>query len=152
MKNLSYALSLTFVAAVSFIFIFLAVGMVPYWQGMSGVAIQAWWSGPFMNFSTLMVPIHFLSILALGFGFFQHRKEAKPQKLWWIVALVGLLVCQSINFTLHGPRLNPALQSGSLADADALGIFDDWDFYHMIRTTFVGISLIALVVIGSVRR
>lgn len=152
MKSLSYTLAFTFTSAVSFIYLFLAVGMVPYWQTLSGNEIQAWWSGPFMNFSTLMVPIHMLSIIAIIFGFSTHRKEEKKQKVWWTISLVGLLTCQMINFLLHGANFNPALQSGTLTAPEALTTFDDWDFYHSIRTISVCVALITLILIGASRK
>ncbi|MEM6642412.1 MAG: hypothetical protein AAF616_05495 [Bacteroidota bacterium] len=152
MKSISYTLAFTFVAAVSFIFLFLAIAMVPYWQGLSGFEIQAWWSGPFTNFSIVMVPIHLLSLATIFFGFFNHIKGEKAHKFLWIMALLGLLICQIFNFTLFGVNLNPALQSGSLSETEALFIFDDWQWYHNIRTASVCASLLALIVIGSARK
>ena len=149
MKSTSYTLAFAFTSAVSFIFLFLAVGMVPYWQELSGVDIQSWWSDPFTNFPPIMVPIHLISIFAMIYAFAKHRKGGPSRRSWWIVSLISLLACQVINFTLHGAVFNPALQSGSLSAAEALETFDEWVFYHNIRTVFACISLTALIVIGS---
>ena len=144
MKSISSTLAFTFVAAVTFIYLFLAVAMVPYWQTLDGTEIQIWWSGPFTNFSTIMVPIHLLSMVTITFGFIKHRQDKTVLRVLWIVALVGLFVCQGFNFIYYGGTLNPALQSGNLSEAEAIVTFDDWDFYQTVRTAFAGLSLIAL--------
>ena len=148
MKSTTYTLAFTFVSAVSFIYLFLAIGMVPYWQSLNGTELQIWWRGTFINFSTLMVPLHLLSIATMIFAFTKNFKEEKSQRKLWIISLAGLLTCQFMNFTLYGADLNPTLQSGVLTSSEALSIFDDWDFYHSIRTAFVCSSLITLIWIG----
>ena len=50
---------------------------------------------------------------------------------------------------LYGGFYNAALMSGTLEPQIALDTFDNWDFYHKVRTAFVLISLGALVVIGT---
>ena len=152
MKSISYTLAFTFTSAVSFIYLFLSIGMVPYWNTLNGTELQTWWSGPFTNFSTLMVPIHLLSIVTIIFGFLKHRKGEKKQNILWTISLIGVLVCQVINFTLHGANFNPALQSGTLAAPEALAIFNDWDFYHTIRTISVCFGLTALIFIGLLKK
>lgn len=152
MRSISYTLAFTFVSAVSFIFLFLAVGMVPYWHSLSGTDIQDWWSGPFVNFSTIMVPIHLCSIVSIILGFYFHRTEKGIQRTFWIIALLGLLVCQGFNFILYGANINPTLQSGTLTEVEALTAFNKWDFYHSVRTIFVCISLLALILIGSSKK
>ncbi|MEM6629188.1 MAG: hypothetical protein AAF694_05925 [Bacteroidota bacterium] len=147
-RNAAYLLALTFVAAVAFIYLFIAIGLVPYWQEMSGVEIQAWWEGPFTRFSYLMVPIHFLSIITHIYAYVLHRRGPKPFDKLWLLALSTLLICQAFNFGLHGSIYNPSLQSGTLEPAVALETFDNWDVYHTVRTISVCISLVTLVIIG----
>lgn len=143
----AYLFALTFVGSVAFIYAFIAIALVPYWQELSSAEIQSWWSGPFTRFSYIMVPLHLLSIIAMVYAFFKNRKESSGKALWFI-ALVTLLICQGFNFGVYGGVYNPALQSGTLAAPEALSTFDDWSFYHMIRTISVCGSLFALLMIG----
>lgn len=148
-KSAAYILAFTFVSAVAFVYLLIAIALAPYWQTLSGADIQAWWSGPFTRFSYLMVPVHLLSILTTIYAYTVHRKDEKPFNQLWLLALIMLLICQVFNFTLHGSVYNPALQSGILEEAEALSTFDNWDFYHTIRTAAVCISLLALIIIGA---
>ena len=65
-----------------------------------------------------------------------------------MIALITLLICQGFNFGLYGGVYNLALQSGTLEAQEALTTFDNWDFYHTVRTISVCISLVALIIIG----
>lgn len=144
----SYILAFTFVTAVTFVYLLISIALVPYWQELSGTEIQAWWAGPFTRFSYLMVPVHLLSIITMIYAFIVNRKGVHVPKNLWIVALLGLLICQIFNFSIFGGVWNLSLQSGTLDPAVALETFDKWDFYHNIRTLSVTISLISLIVIG----
>ncbi|MEM9830804.1 MAG: hypothetical protein AAF944_09200 [Bacteroidota bacterium] len=146
-KNTSYIFAFTFVSAVAFIYAFIAIGLVPYWQELSGTEIQSWWAGPFTRFSIIMVPLHFLSIITMVYAFIKNRKESNGKALW-LTALITLLICQAFNFGLYGGVYNPALQSGTLEVQQALTTFDNWDLYHTVRTISVYISLVALIIIG----
>lgn len=151
MKNqkhaITYIIAFAFVSAVAFIYVFIAIGLVPYWQELSGTEIQAWWSGPFTRFSNIMVPLHILSIISIIYAFAINRRG--NNKILWLTALVTLLICQAFNFGLYGSVYNPALQSGSLEPKDALDTFDSWDFYHTVRTIAVCLSLVSLIFIGT---
>ena len=147
-KNIAYIFAFTFVSAVAFIYLLISIALIPYWQELTGIEIQAWWSGPFTRFSYLMVPVHLLSIATSIYAYIQHRKEKRPLNLLWLFALVTLLICQAFNFGLYGSVYNPALQSGTLEASEALEIFDKWSFYHHIRTASVGVSMVLLIVIG----
>lgn len=144
----SYILAFTFTAAVTFIYLFISVALVPYWQELSGNEIQVWWAGPFTRFSYLMIPVHLLSIITMIYAFSVNRKGENSPKILWVVALLGLLICQVFNFSIFGAVWNPELQTGTLDPTVALKTFDKWDFYHSIRTLSVTISLIILIVIG----
>lgn len=144
----SYILAFTFVAAVTFVYLLISIALVPYWQELSGTEIQAWWAGPFMRFAYLMVPVHLLSIITMAYAFIVNRKGENAPKTLWIVALLGLLICQIFNFSIFGSVWNLSLQSGILDPSVALETFDKWDFYHNIRTLSVTISLIILIAIG----
>ena len=146
-NNATYIFAFTFVSAVAFIYVFIAIALVPYWQELSGIEIQSWWSGPFTRFSNIMVPLHLLSIITMIFAFIVNRKKSDNKSLW-LIALVTLLICQGFNFGLYGPVYNPALQSGTLEAKEALTIFDNWDLYHIIRTISVCVSLGTLIIIG----
>ena len=147
-NNIAYIFAFTFVSAVAFIYLFISIALVPYWQTLSGTEIQAWWSGPFSRFSYLMVPVHILSIVTSIYAYLIHRKENRPLNLLWLFALITLLICQAFNFGLYGSDYNPALQSGTLEASEALEIFDKWSFYHHIRTASVCVSMVLLVFIG----
>lgn len=147
-QNTAYILAFTFVSAVTFIYLLIAIALVPYWQSLSGVAIQEWWSGPFTRFSYLMVPVHLLSIITMIYAYVINRKAVKPLNRYWLIALITLLICQAFNFALHGSVYNLALQSGTLGADKALNVFDQWDFYHNLRTASVCISLLFLILIG----
>ena len=147
-KHIAYIFAFTFVSAVAFIYLLISIALVPYWQELSGTEIQAWWSGPFIRFSYLMVLVHVLSIVTSIYAYILHRKEKRPLDLLWLFALVTLLICQLFNFGLYGSVYNPALQSGTLEASEALEIFDKWAFYHHIRTASVCISMVLLIVIG----
>ena len=90
----------------------------------------------------MMVPVHFLSMAALGTAYVLHRKTSLSRI--FLLALVALLFCQAFNFTLYGGILNPALQSQELSDADALATLDRWAFFNVIRTLGAIVSLLAL--------
>ena len=147
-KNLAYIFAFTFVTAVAFIYLLISVALVPYWQELNGIEIQAWWAGPFTYFSYLMVPVHILSIATSIYAYLLHRKEKRPLNLLWFFALITLLICQGFNFGLYGSIYNPALQSGTLEASEALEVFDKWSFYHHIRTASVCVSMVLLIVIG----
>lgn len=148
-KNRAFILTFTFVSAIAFIYLFIAVGLVPYWQQLSGIEIQAWWSEHFVKFGFLMIFIHLLSIITGVYAYRLHRKEEKEIKRLWLVGLITLLICQAFNFVLYGGFYNAALMSGTLEPQIALDTFDNWDFYHKVRTAFVLVSLGALIVIGT---
>ena len=147
-KKIAYTFSFTFVTAIAFIYLLISIALVPYWQALSGIEIQAWWSGPFARFSYLMVPLHLLSIFTSVYANSLHRKEGQALRLIWLFALITLLICQAFNFGLHGSIYNPALQSGTLGASEALEIFDNWSFYHHIRTASVCVSMTLLIFIG----
>ena len=146
-QSTSYILAFTFVSAVAFIYLFIAVGFVPYWQELDGIEVQKWWSGPFNRFSYLMIPTHLLSIVTMIIAYRVHRNEKVNIKLWFS-SLITLLICQVFNFTIFSFNYNPTLQSGTLEPSVALETVDNWDFYHTIRTFSVWVSLISLITIG----
>ncbi len=151
-QSTAFILSFTLVVAIAFIYLLIAIALVPYWQSLSGSDLQSWWAGPFTRFSYLMVPVHLLSIISIIVAFSLHRNTTGTIKILWVIALITLLVCQGFNFTLHGSVYNLALQSGSLSDLEALAIFEDWDFYHTIRTISVCVSAFCLMLIGATNR
>ncbi|MEO0325325.1 MAG: DUF1772 domain-containing protein [Myxococcota bacterium] len=134
-RPFAFTLAFATVTAVAFIFLFLAVGLVPYWQDLSGPEVQAWWAGPFTHFPPMMAPLHLASIGAMVWAFVVHRRE--PVRWLWIGALLGLLGCQAFNFVVFGNDLNPALASGTLDEATALATLDRWDLLHTVRTALV---------------
>ncbi|MEL6255864.1 MAG: DUF1772 domain-containing protein [Bacteroidota bacterium] len=147
-KHRAYIFAFTFVTAIAFIYLLISIALIPYWQELSGIEIQAWWSGPFSRFPYLMVPLHVSSIVVSIYAYRLHRKEERPLKLIWLFALLSLLICQAFNFGLHGSIYNPALQSGTLEASEALEVFDKWAFYHHIRTLSVCVSMILLIYLG----
>lgn len=147
-QTTAFILAFTFVSAVTFVYLLIAIALVPYWQELTGTEIQAWWSGPFTRFAYLMVPVHLLSIITMVYAFMANRKGENVLKSLWVVALLGLLICQIFNFSIFGSVWNISLQSGTLDPSVALETFDNWDFYHTIRTLSVCISLVSLIVIG----
>ncbi|WP_298539189.1 DUF1772 domain-containing protein [uncultured Aquimarina sp.] len=147
-QTTAYLLAFAFVAAVTFVYLFITIALVPYWQELSGIEIQTWWFGPFTRFSYMMVPVHLLSIITIIIAYRAHRNEEGLIKKLWVLALVTLLICQAFNFSIFAFDFNPSLQSGTLEEVTALETFDNWDFYHLIRTLSVCISLITLIVIG----
>ncbi|MEM9844467.1 MAG: hypothetical protein AAF965_06680 [Pseudomonadota bacterium] len=144
-QRVAFGLSFIFVVTIAAVFLFIAIALVPYWQGLSGAAVQDWFAGPFNRFSFMMVPAHFLSMAALGTAYFLHRKTV--WRRLFLFALVALLFCQAFNFTLYGAVLNPALQSQALSDEEALATLDRWDFFHNIRTLGVIVSAVTLAAI-----
>ena len=148
-RPLAFTLAFATVTAVAFIFLFLGVGLVPYWQELSGPAVQAWWAGPFTRFTPLMGPIHLASIAAMVWAFVVHRRE--PARWLWVGALLGLLGCQAFNFTVYGTDLNPTLASQALDEATALATFDRWASLHTVRTA-LALGSFACLAARSVRR
>lgn len=136
------AMSVLFVITIAAVFLFIATAMVPYWQEMTGSEVQDWFAGPFVRFSYMMVPVHFLSIASLVLTYVLYRKTHFKRTI--LVALIALLVCQAFNFALYGAVLNPALQSQELSSEVALATLDRWDLFHTIRTFFVAASALAL--------
>ena len=78
-KNTVYILTFIFVSAIAFIFLFIAVGMVPFWQQLSGIEIQAWWTDHFVKFGFLMIFIHLLSIISTIYAYNVHSKQDNKQ-------------------------------------------------------------------------
>jgi len=149
-QRTAFGLSFILVTTIAAVFLFIGIALVPYWQEMSGSEVQDWFAGPFSRFSFMMVPVHFLSMAALGAAYVLHRKTSLSRI--FLLALAGLLLCQAFNFTLYGGVLNPALQSQELSDADALATLDRWAFFHVVRTLGVIVStlvLMAIIVKGS---
>ncbi|MEM8859377.1 MAG: hypothetical protein AAGD96_13705 [Chloroflexota bacterium] len=144
-KSASFILSFTFIAAISFVYIFIATAIEPYWQTLDGFEIQQWFVDHFGRFATLMVPVHFASIISIITAFILHRND--PTKRLWLVALITLLICQFFNFVVYGGNFNVALSSGTLDPAVALDTLDQWGFYHIIRTVSVCISMVTLGII-----
>lgn len=140
-------LSFTFVAANAFVYLFLMIAIVPYWQELSGTEVQQWFSGPFSRFAHLMVPVHLLAISTTVAACWLHRGEGRTRRLWYI-ALGTLLISQGFNFTLYGGVLNPSLAAPELAASETLNVLDDWDLYHKVRTLFVCLSLACLGVVS----
>jgi hypothetical protein len=145
--RITFALSCAFILAVAWIYLLLAIAIVPYWQTLSGTEVQAWFAGPFVRFSYLMVPVHLLSIITTVAAYIMNRKG--PHETLFLVAMVTLLICQAFNFTLFGANYNPALQSQSLTPDAALAVLDQWDFYHLVRTVSVCVSAITMMVITT---
>jgi hypothetical protein len=146
-QRLSFLLAFIFNLTVAAVFLFIAIGLVPYWQELSGTEIQAWFAGPFTRFSYMMIFVHLMSIGTTIWAFVLHRHSEKPLGTRWLVALVALLICQAFNFTLFGANYNLALQSGTLEAAVALQTLDNWDFFHRLRTASVCISVVAMAAI-----
>ena len=113
-QRLSFLLSFISIVTVAAVFLFIATGMVPYWQELSGTEIQDWFAGPFTRFAYMMIVVHLLSIGTTIWAFILHRKSEQPLGMLWLVALVTLMICQGFNFTLFGANYNLALQSGAL--------------------------------------
>ena len=130
------------------IYLFITIGLTPYWQTLSGSEVQVWFSGPFTGFSFLMVPLHLLSmaimLVAVIYNWYRDLSL-------WLLAAIALFVCQGFNIFLHNAILNPALQSGMLSQHEALITFDNWDIYHRMRTIAALISMAILMII-SMRR
>lgn len=145
-RRLAFNLSFIFILIVSAVYMFLAIAIVPYWQGLSGSEVQSWFAGPFRRFGTMMVPVHLLSILTTILAFVLLRCETDLRLL--SLALVALLICQGLNFTLFATDLNPALQSGLLSDDGALAAFSRWAYWHNVRTAAVVVSAFAMFVIA----
>lgn len=140
MHNVQLA-SYTFVTAVSFVYLFIAIALVPDWQTLSGAEIQAYFAGPFQRFPILMVPVHLLTIVTTIAAFVIHRHERGTRRLLWWGALATMLVCE-VGFSAYfGSSLNPALASGELSDEAAWSTLDRWDSLHNVRTTFILVSL-----------
>ncbi|MEM9001740.1 MAG: hypothetical protein AAGB24_15880 [Bacteroidota bacterium] len=151
-QKISYIFSFTFVTAITIIYLFISIVLIPYWQGLSGSEIQEWWGDFFTRFPYLMVPVHLLSMITILIAFAIHLKQEKSiKRTWWLIALLTLFICQAFNFALHGTVYNPALQSGLLEPKEALVVFDNWAFYHNLRTLAVCISLVFLIGIGIVK-
>lgn len=146
-QRLSFLLSFVSILTVAAVFLFIATGLVPYWQELSGTEIQDWFAGPFTRFAYMMIVVHLLSIGTTIWAFILHRKSEQPLGMLWLVALVTLMICQIFNFTLFGANYNLALQSGTLEPQLALQTMDSWDFYHKVRTASVCISAIMMSVI-----
>lgn len=144
-QRLSFLLSFISILTVAAVFLFIATGMIPYWQELSGTEIQDWFAGPFTRFAYMMILVHILSIGATIWAFIVHRRSEKG--MLWLVALVTLLICQGFNFTLFGANYNLALQSGTLEPEVALQTIDNWDIFHKVRTASVCISAIVMSVI-----
>lgn len=149
-KTTAFTLSFILITAISFVYLFIATAIVPYWQGLSGIEIQAWFMDHFGRFAYLMVPVHFLSIITIIIAYIMHRKD--DTKRLWLLALVTLLICQFFNFVVFGFNFNTALSSGTLDPAVALATLDQWGFYHVIRTISICISLISLGVISIISK
>ncbi|MEM8920701.1 MAG: hypothetical protein AAGB25_04995 [Pseudomonadota bacterium] len=139
-----FILSFFCVTSVAMVYLFMQIGLVPYWQGLSGSEIQAWWAGPFRRFSLMMPLVHLGSIITTIAAFILLRRK---DFFLWLIALLGLLVCQGFNFGVYGPNFNPALQAGSLEDAAALAAFGDWALYHGVRTAAALVSMVAMIII-----
>ena len=144
-QRTAFGLSFILVTTIAAVFLFIGTALVPYWQEMSGSEVQEWFAGPFSRFSYMMVPVHFLSMAALGAAYFLHRKTSLSRII--LLAFVALLFCQAFNFTLYGGVLNPALQSQELSNAEALATLDRWAFFNAIRTLGVIVSSLALMAI-----
>ncbi|MEO0604387.1 MAG: DUF1772 domain-containing protein [Myxococcota bacterium] len=140
MRN-AHLVSYTFVTAVSFVYLFIAIALVPDWQTFSGAEIQAYFAGPFQRFSLLMVPVHLLTIVTTIAAFVIHRHESGTRRLLWWAALVTMLVCEVAFSAYFGSSLNPALASGELSNEVALSTLDRWDSLHNVRTAFILTSL-----------
>ena len=147
-KSSAFLAAYTFVAAITFVYLFLATAIVPYWQGLSGEEVQTWFMIHFDRFSILMVPVHFISIITMITAYIMHRKERIPLNRIWLVALVTLLICQFFNFVVYGGNFNVALSSGTLDPSVALETLDQWGFWHNVRTLSVCISLFSLFAIS----
>lgn len=147
-QTTAFTLSFTFVTAISFVYLFIATSIVPYWQTLSGTEIQMWFQDHFGRFATLMVPVHLLSIITTITAFVMHRRERGLHRILWLVALITLLICQFFNFVVYGANFNPALSSGTREASAALELLDQWDFYHVIRTLAICLSLICLMIIS----
>ena len=146
-QRLAFLLSFIFILTVAAVYLFIAVSIVPYWQDLSGVEIQAWFAGPFVRFSYMMIVVHLMSIGMTIWAFVLHRRAHPQFRALWLVALVTLLVCQAFNFTLFGGNYNLALQSGALEPDVALQTLDNWDFFHKIRTASVCVSAVVMALI-----
>ncbi|MEM7131582.1 MAG: DUF1772 domain-containing protein [Chloroflexota bacterium] len=151
-KTTAFTLCFVLVTAISFVYLFMAIGLVPYWQTLSGTEIQTWFQEPFGRFGTLMGPVHILSIIATITAYVMHRKETGVLRWLWLVALITLLICQFFNFVIYGANFNPSLQSGTLEPDAALALFDWWDFWHIVRTISVCISMVCLGIISIISR
>ncbi|MEM9042231.1 MAG: anthrone oxygenase family protein [Actinomycetota bacterium] len=138
-----HALSAALIVTNAAVYLFLAVAIVPYWQTLSGQAIQEWFDDHFGRFATMMVPVHVLAIATtLAAASFQRGRTGSGRVLW-VVVVIGLLVSQAFNFTVFATSLNPDLSSTTLTASEALDTLDDWGTLHLVRTFFVVVSAAA---------
>lgn len=151
-KTTAFTLAFILVTAISFVYLFIAIAIVPYWQTLSGIEVQTWFQDHFGRFAILMAPVHILSIITTITAFVMHRKEKATLRMLWIIALITLLICQFFNFVVYGGNFNIALSSGTLEDSAALATLDQWDFYHTVRTISVCISMLCLAGISITSR
>ncbi|MEO0565567.1 MAG: hypothetical protein AAF125_25900 [Chloroflexota bacterium] len=139
--------SYTFIATVAAVYLFIAIAIVPYWQTLSGTEIQAWFGAHFGNFATMMVPVHGLTILTTIALFVVNRKATGTRRVLWLVMLVSMLICE-VGFSAYfGAVLNDPLSSGALEADIALATLDQWDTLHVVRTVFIFIALVCLIVL-----
>ena len=144
----SFILSLTCAVAVAFIYLFIAISVVPYWQTLDGPAVQSWFAEHFGRFSYLMVPLHCLAIITIIWAYVRQLGAPSPMRWLWLLALVGMMICQGFNFLYFHSQLNVPLQSEELAPEHALATLDKWDSLHWIRTWAVSASVDAMVAIA----
>lgn len=148
-KSTILTLSYTFVAANAFVYLFLMIAIVPYWQTLSGTEIQDWFIDHFPRFAFMMVPVHLLAIGTTIAAHRAHRGGDQTTRRLWLAALVTLLISQAFNFTIYAAGFNPSLQDATLDATEALDTLDNWDLFHKVRTASVMVSLVCLATLSS---
>lgn len=146
-ERLSFLLAFIFTLTLAAVFLFIASGMVPYWQKLSGAELQSWFAGPFTRFAYMMIVVHLMSIGTMIWAFALHRRAEQSIKKLWYIAFVTLVIWQAFNFTLFGVNYNLALQSGTLDPDVALQTMDSRVFFHKVRKASVYVSVVALALI-----
>ncbi len=146
-----FAASFLFVAVNAGVFLFLGIGIVPYWESLTGEELQTWFADHFGRFSWMMIPVHLLAISTTITAFVLARRHDGGSTATWWIALVGLLSSQAFNFTIFGNVLNPDLSSQTLDPAEALDTLDTWRTLHWIRTALVLASAAAFVRLVATR-
>jgi hypothetical protein len=144
MFNLTRILNLLSVITLSLFsgaFLFIALVIVKFWQGVEPDIFLSWMSDHFFRFPTLMVPLNMIALVLTIAAWGAAWKSQPSNRLALGLSTACIFVC-TLTFPLYFAAANAEFLNRAIALPQVSRAIDTWSIWHWART---GLALSALI-------